>query len=325
LHVPEQGELFVDHVGAAAASELAADAVNGLRDYVADLDGRDEIVGRARPAWWENGKPAVFGELETCSIETFDDVSRVAMERLRASARRPATSGVVLFLRGQRASGQRFVALLKMSPGPVSHTQFNPRTSASRAIKVTNLQNVLPEPGELRKAAVLPSPAGPPLRVVDLQGRDPAGYWLRFLGAADRPRQKEIAEMLVEAAVGALRSEGVEHREARVLVATKLETAAAGEEPVAPRAFLDDVAAQAGKDAPQLWKHAIEQAPELESDHIDVAPVIVRKLTTEIDAGGGITIRGPAAQLDRRVEIGQDDEGWFVRVRATRKPEPRTR
>jgi hypothetical protein len=131
--------------------------------------------------------------------------------------------------------------------------------------------------------------------------------------------------MLVKAAVGALESEGLEHQEARVLVATTIDTAASGEEPFAPRAFFDNVATQAEKDSRLLWEHAVEQLPALDSDHIDIAPVVVRKLTTEIDAGGGITIRGPATQLDRRVHIDQDEEGWFVTVRATREPEPRTR
>jgi hypothetical protein len=324
LEVPKQGDVSVVYVGAAPATQLAPDAVNGLSEYVADLDGRDEIVGRATPAWWDSTKPPELDELETCAIGAFDDASRAAMERLRSRTPRTATSGVVLILRGERGGGQRFVAFLKMSPGPVSHTQFNPATPASQAITVANLQNVLPEPGDLRKAALLPNPTGPPLRVVDLQGRDPAGYWLRFLGAADRPRQKAVAEMLFGAAVGALESEGFERQDARALVATSLERVGVGEKPVAPRAFLDGVAAQADKDTRRVWEHAVEQQPALKSDHIDVAPVVVRKLTTEIDTGGGVSVRGPAAQLDRRVAIDQDDEGWFVKVRATREPEPRT-
>jgi hypothetical protein len=247
------------------------------------------------------------------------------MERLRSVTPRTASSGVVLFLRGRRDGGERFVAVLKMSPAPVRHTQFNPATTASQAITVTNLQNVLPEPTDLRKAAVMPNPSGPPLRVVDLQAVDRADYWLRFLGAVDRPRQKAVAEMLVGAAVGALESQGVERQAARAAVATRLEHASEEEGPVAPRAFLDGVAEQAGKNAEDIWSHVVEQEPTLALDHIDVAPVVVQKLTTEIDAGGNVVVRGPASQLDRRVSIDQDDEGWFVKVRALHEPEPRTR
>lgn len=324
LDVPQQGDVSVVHVGAALATQLRTDAVDGLGDYVASLDHHDEIVGRAKPAWWDSAKPQELDQLETCAVGEFDAASRAAMERLRSKTPRTAASGVVLFLRGARDDGERFVALLKMSPASVRHTQFNPATPASQAITIASLQNVLPEPNDLRKAAVLPNPAGPPLRVVDLQGRDPAGYWLNFLGAADRPRQKAVAEMLAETAVSALVDQGVERQAARALVATRLEAAGNEEGPVAPREFLDGVAAEADKDAQSVWDHAVERESALQLDHIDVAPVVVRKLKATIDAGKGIVVSGPADQLDRRVTVGQDGDGWFVKVRATHEPETRT-
>lgn len=325
LDVPQKGSASVRYVGAAPAAQLQADTVSRLGAYIASLDERDEIVGRAKPAWWDSAKPAELEKLEECTVTEFDAASREAMERLRSVTPGTASSGVVLFLRGRRDGGERFVAVLKMSPAPVSHTQFNPATTASQAITVTNLQNVLPEPTDLRKAAVIPNPSGPPLRVVDLQAIDRADYWLRFLGAVDRPRQKAVAEMLVGAAVGALEDQGVERQAARALVATRLERAAKEEDPVAPRAFLDGVATQAEKDPQSIWLHAVKQEPTLALDHIDVAPVVVQKLTTEIDTGGNVVVRGPASQLDRRASIHQDSEGWFVKVRAIHKPEPRTR
>lgn len=328
LEVPEketEGEVSVSHVGAAPVARLRADAVGGLVDYVASLDDRDEIVGKAQAAWWDSAKPSELDELETCAVGAFDEASRAAMDRLRSNTPRSAASGVVLFLRGKRDGGKPFLALLKMSPAAVSHKQFHPGSSAPSAITIENLQDVLPEPGDLRKAAVLPNPSGAPVRVVDLQGPDPAGYWLRFLGVAERPRQKAVAGKLTESAVSALESEGVEQQEARVIVATSLAAAAEDRKPVEPRKFLDGVAAKANKDPQEVWDHAVGKEPELKLSHVDFAPAVVQKLTAKIDLGNRITLSGPAAQLDRYVTPGQDANGWFVKVRSTHKPETRTR
>lgn len=326
LDVPREGDIVVAHVGAAEADDFHHDAVAELSGYVDYLDRIDDAVGRAQPAWWDNEMPAELEQLESCSsVADFDAATRGAMARLRTSTPRTASSGVVLFLRGERDGGQDFVALLKMSPAVVDHALFNPEALPSDAITVAHLENVLPKPRDLRKAAVLPNPTGPPLRVIDFQVRELASYWLSFLGAAVGPRPKEVAKALAETAVSALVDQDVKPVDARQAVAAGIEEAGAAEGPVAPRQFVEEIARRASTEPKRAWSHVVELDSELMDEHIVVPPAVVRDLTTSIDLGGDITITGPASQVDPRVTIAMDEDGWYVQVRATQKPEPRTR
>jgi nucleoid associated protein NdpA len=326
LEVPQEGDVAVLHVGAAEAAAFHADAVAELSGYVDYLDRLDDVVGRAQPAWWSNEMPAELSQLESCaSADDFDAATREAMARLQTNTPRTASSGVVLFLRGERDDGQGFTGVLKMSPVAVDHAQYNPGRGPSEAITVAHLQNVLPNPSDLRKAAVMPNPAGLPLRVIDLQVREPASYWLGFLGAAVAPRPKRTAKALFDTTVSALVDQDVEPADARLLVAAGVEEAARAEEPVAPRQFVEEVATQAEKEPARAWSHAVSLDSQLTNAHVEVPPEVVEDLTTIIDLGGGLTLSGPASQVDPRVTTDMDADGWYVKVRATQKPEPRTR
>lgn len=326
LEVPQEGDISVAFVGAAEASTFHRDAVTELSSYVDYLDRIDDAVGRAQPAWWnDGGMPAELSDLGSCtSVADFDTATRGAMARLQAGTPRTASSGILLFLRGERDGGQDFVALLKMSPTTVDHAMFNPEAPPSDAITVAHLENVLPKPRDLRKAAVLPNPTGPPLRVVDLQVRELASYWLNFLGAATGPRPKEVAKALAETAVSALVDQEVAPADAREAVAAGIEEAGAAEDPVVPQQFVEDVARRARAEPERAWSQAVELDPELTDEHLELPPTVVKDLTTTIDLGGGVTISGPASQVDPRATIAMDDVGWYVKVRATQEPEPHT-
>ena len=326
LEVPQKGDISVAHVGAAEASACHRDAVTELSSYVDYLDRIDDAVGRAQPAWWsDGGMPAELSDLGSCtSVDDFDTATRKAMARLLTGTPRTASSGILLFLRGERDGGQDFVALLKMSPSTVDHAMFNPKAPPSDAITVAHLENVLPKPRDLRKAAVLPNPAGPPLRVVDLQVKELASYWLNFLGAATGPRPKEVAKALAETTVSALVDQGVASADARQAVATGIEEAGEAEEAVAPQRFVEDVARRAKAEPERAWLRAVELDSELTDKHVELPSAVVKGLTTTIDLGGGVAISGPASQVDPRATIAMDDGGWYVEVRATQEPEPHT-
>ena len=75
-----------------------------------------------------------------------------------------------------------------------------------------------------------------------------------------------------------------------------------------------------GTPKPLFVRRSKDSKRDLAHPHAVVVPVIAKKLRRIIDLGDGVKITGPAAQVDPRIEEGQDDQGWFVKVRATRRP-----
>jgi hypothetical protein len=320
LIVAQGNPASVGPIGAAAAAQLSADAIEQIEGYVADLAGRDELEGsRATAGWFDPAEPNELAALrDAASVADFEQASGAAMSRLAGRARGNATSGVVLFVR--QTDGP--LACLKLDPGPLTRTRVPPGAdAAATALAVEKLEDVLPEPRDLKKGALIPSPSGADVRVVDLtKVGDPAGYWVDFLGAVSI-RAAATASDLVVATIEALERDHVEPPRARALVATRWERTAAAPAPVPPEQFVRDVAADAQIDPQRAWDYAKGAKTGLANPHAVVAPVIARRLRRIVDVGDGVRITGPAAQVDRRVEEDQDAHGWFVTVRATRRPE----
>jgi hypothetical protein len=314
--------------GSASRSELPAEAIERIERYVADIDARDEGLGNAVSVWWEGRQPAELAALGTCLAGDFGDAALDAVARLSGLAPATAASGVIVFVRGVRDGGTGAVAIFKMAPHALEVTQFDPAAAPADAITKEQLVNILPEPKELAKAAITPSPSTTaPLRVVDRVTRDePADYWLRFLGAQQLPRQPRLVRMLLEAGQGALEAAGVEQHAAREVMARQVGALASQEAPIEPRVFLDRVAADAGRSTADLWQAATRSEPDLAKAHLQVTPTAAERLKTTFDLGAGIVLTGPVAAMSPpRVEIGQDGGGWFVKVRTTAEPMPRTR
>jgi hypothetical protein len=172
-----------------------------------------------------------------------------------------------------------------------------------------------------------PNPAtAAPLRVVDRITRDePADYWLRFLGAQQLPRQPRLSRMLATAGQAALVAEGVPKDDARSFVAEQVAAVASTAEPIEPRDFLDGIADLADRPAADVWRAAVDAQPDLGRPHVQLSPTAAERLKTAIDLGDGIVLEGPTAVMSPpRVRIDQDGDGWFVKVRTTAEPVPRT-
>jgi biotin carboxyl carrier protein len=313
----------VEHIGAATADRLPPDTVEQLATYVANLDRRDELHARgAMAGYFDPAEPSELSALRGAASEDgFEQASRAAMQRLAGRIRANATSGVILFLR----DGDSRLVCLKLDPGPVTHTRVDSSAQApALALDVATLQDVLPPPGDLKKGAMIPSPSGADVRVVDVvKGNDAAGYWVDFLGVSPI-RASVIATNLHDASLVALEREQVEPERALALVAERWDAAIAAQEPVPASDFVRAVAQDARVDEARAWQHATEASADLADRHAVVAPVTAKLLKRTIELGDGVRITGPAAQVDRRVEEGQDAQGWFVKVRATRRPEYRT-
>ncbi len=311
----------VGPIGATTASRVTADAVQQLEGYIADLDRRDELEGSAATAgWFDPAQPNELAALRSArSAADFEQASRDAMDRLARLARGNATSGVVLFVR-EAGSGGR-LACFKLDPGPLTRTRVDPRArAADTALDIAKLQDVLPEPRDLKKGALIPSPSGADVRVVDLtKAGDPAGYWVGFLGTVSI-RAASTASSLVAASIAALERENVPSPRARALVAARWEATASAPAPVTTHDFVRDLAQDASVDPARAWQHTTGASPDLAAPHAVVAPVIAKRLKRVVDLGDGVKITGPEALVDPRIEEGQDAQGWFVKVRATRQP-----
>jgi hypothetical protein len=321
LTVARGNPATVGPIGAAPGSRLPADAIEQIEGYIGNLDRRDELEGsRAVAGWFDPAEPDELGALRAAtSVAEFERASLGAMNRLARLARGNATSGVVLFIREGGVGGR--LVCLKLDPGPLTRTRIDPGAqAAATAFDVARLRDVLPEPRDLKKGAVLPSPGGADVRVVDLtKAGDPAGYWVDFLGAVGI-RAADTASNLVTASVRALELEQVPPPRARELVARHWTSTTTATAPVTADAFVRDLARDAGVDATRTWGHVTEARADLADPHAVVAPAIAKKLKRIVDLGDGVRVSGPAAEVDQRIEEGQDEAGWFVKVRATRQP-----
>jgi hypothetical protein len=315
-------------IGTAQRHELDPRAIDRIERYVADLDAREEALGKAVPAWWEGTQPREFQTLDACPVEGFDQASVAVMTRLQAVTPATAASGVMIFARGTRQVGNSALAIFKMAPRPISHTQFNPEAQAAAAITVAQLQNVLPEPKDLAKAAIAPHPLGAaPLRVVDVRtAEEPADYWLRFLGAQQPPKQPQLGRLLLDTSRTVLEEAGVSHAQAQSLVARELEAKQQAGRPLQPQVFIEQLARQANQPPAAIWNAAETRQAALARPHAEISAVAASRLKTSIDLGDDIVLVGPAPLMRApRVEIDQDEQGWFVKVRTTAQPRPKTK
>lgn len=322
------GSVSVAPIGSVRRGALNGRALTRLEGYVSDLDAREEVLGKAVSAWWESTQPSELGALATASGEQFERASLDAMSRLRDVTPTTAASGVIVFLRGTQDDGQRALAMFKMATRAVTHAQFHPGARPADAITVEELANVLPEPNELAKAAITPHPDGEAdLRVVDVVTRgEPAGYWLKFLGAQQPPKQPVLGRMLVSASEAVLEAAGIDPDEARAAVAERLQAAVVADQPVVPQEFVEQLAVETKLPPGDVWQQAQQQQTDLATPHARISPLATERLRTTIDLGEDIHLAGPATLMrPPRVETGRDEDGWYVKVRTDARPRPQTR
>jgi hypothetical protein len=312
-------------IGTAYHAQLTQQALERIDRYVQDMDERDEGTGKASALWWQMSEPIELQTLRTCPSSEFDVASFALMQRLQAVTPGTATSGVMIFVRGTRDDGGVTLAAFKMALKAVEYTMFDPNASAAEAITVRQLENVLPEPKDLAKAALVPHPAAVgDLRVVDVNTPiEPAGYWLKFLGAEPTPSQPQVKKLVYEAGQRSLEQAGVAAGHAQDAIAQELQAAQA---PLRPRSFLEAVAQRAGASPTAVWSAVVESQPLLAAPHASISQDVAKATKVSLDFGNGLVLSGPATEMrSPQVAIGQDAHGSFVTIRSAAPPVRRAR
>lgn len=314
LSIAEGGEVEVEEIGAAVADDLPVRNREVFSAFVDGMVNRDEGLGKAQSAWWIDGIPKELAELRTCDLDDFDVQSRAAMARLRASTPGTATGGVVVFVRTVEDEEPRLLCM-KLVLSDLSLERFTGALSATTAIAVEDISGVLPKPSDLKKAALIPHPAGAAdLKVVDEQAREAADYWLRFLGARVGVKEPDVGRLVASAIVPVLEERDVD--DAPLLVANELKRVAAATKAESVKTFVKRVAEAAETPPTDVWAAVGEREPKLREPRVKVSPAAAQRVRTEIVLPGGIKISGLSTELGGRYNIIRDpkSDGWIVQV-----------
>lgn len=311
------------YIGAAKPDRLEAAAAQRLQAYIDNLAARSEGQGRAQAAWWKDGQPAEFERLLSCDVADYEAASRSALDRLVACTPPNAQSGVIVFVRGKDGES-RSLTCLKMLLAREKLARFQDAVAAERAIHVEDIDNILPEAKELKKAALMPHPSGPAdLRVVDEQMDEPADYWMEFLGARARRKEPEIAKLTVTTAAVVLHERGLMDSDIGATIGASLDEAIAAGKEEKPRQFVRRVAEKANVPERDLWDRVAERQPKLAEPEARVSPPAAELLKTTITLEQGIKITGLSRHLDTRFKIEpaeEGEQGWIVRVKSAEEP-----
>ena len=315
-------------IGAMDLEALDERVREALAKYVGGLELRDETTGRAVAAWWDGGAPAELGGLRTAAPDDFGAAARAATQRLVDISPGQASDGLMLFVRARRDEAGPVVACLKLELEELHRMRFAGAGGGdpTAAIVPHDIDDLLPEAAKVLKAAMVPNPTGASdLRVVDDQLRDPASYWLRFLGAAPRPGEVDMTKSATAAVVSALTERTQwQPEQAAAVIAAELHELGTGADAIAPRRFVDAVATRAGVDEAGLWADAAAREPHLADPHYELTPGSARRLRTTYDLGEGIRLTGPTSALDQRMGVARRPAGgWEVTIRVAERPAPR--
>jgi hypothetical protein len=311
------------YIGAAKPNRLEAAAAQRLQAYIDNLAARSEGQGRAQAAWWKDGQPAALERLLSCDVTDYEAASRSALDRLVECTPPNAQSGVIVFVRVKDGDA-RSLTCLKMLLAREKLARFQDAVTAERAIHVEDIDNILPEAKELKKAALMPHPSGPAdLRVVDEQMDEPADYWMDFLGARARRKEPEIAKLTVTTAAAVLHDRGVADSDIGASIGESLDQAIAAGKEEMPRQFVKRVAEKAHVPERDLWDQMSKRQPKLAEPEARVSPPAAELLKTTIVLEHGIKVIGLSRHLDSRfkIDVAEDGEqGWVVRVKSATEP-----
>lgn len=321
LVVGKGGDVSVEEIGAAAATDLPARNREIFEAFLENMIQRDEALGKAQSAWWIDKMPDELRALSDCSIADFDARSRDAMARLLTSTPGSAAGGLVVFVR-EPEDEQNQLLCLKLALSDVSLERFTGALSPASAITVEDIRGVLPKAKDLRKAALLPHPTGgADLKVVDEQVQDAADYWLRFLGARVGVKDPDVGRLVARTALPVLEEGGFADG-ARYL-GKELKRVAAASKPEPVRTFVRRLAEAAGAEPGDVWKKVSDREPKLRDSGVRVSPAAAQRVTTEIVLAGGIRVTGSSTALEGLYEIidNPNADGWILQIFTIEYPE----
>lgn len=314
LVVVEGGDVSVEEIGAAVASELPQRNRDVFQAFLENMVERDESLGKAQSAWWNDGMPVELNAVINCEVEDFDVRSRKAMARLLTSTPGSAVGGLVVFVRVDE-DDKKGLLCLKLALSKVSLERFTGALSPTSAISVEDIQDVLPKAKDLRKAALFPHPEGAAdLKVVDEQAKDAADYWLRFLGARVGVKEPDVGRLVALTALPVLDEQGVV--DAPKILGRELRRVAAASKPESVRTFVKHLAEEGGSDPSEAWQKVTEREPKLRDSGVRVSPAAAQRVTTEIVMDAGIRVSGLSTALEGRYEIidNPDGDGWILQI-----------
>jgi hypothetical protein len=311
------------YIGAAHPDQIEPAAAARLQSYIDNLVERSEGRGRAQAAWWKDGPPSELEQLLSCDVKDFEKNSRSALDRLVSCTPPTAQSGVIVFVRDV-VGETHTLTCLKMLLSREQLARFQDAVSADQAIHVEDIDNILPEAKELKKAALVPHPTGvADLRVVDEQMDAPANYWMDFLGAHARRKEPEVAKLAVVTASQVLRDRGLEDSQVAASIGASLEEAIATGKEEEPQTFVKRVAEMVNVPGSELWSEVAQQQPRLTEPEARVTPPAAELVKTTITLEHDIKVSGPSRHLDTRFTIEPaegDEQGWIVRLRSAEQP-----
>ena len=321
--VTQRGERSsVNRIGAAALASLPPEAQSRLRGYLDDVRLRPELEGKAVPAWWTGpGPPKVLADAMTCPLDSFDDVTFAAAQRLAQLAKGNAVGGLVVFLRGQD-DGEPVLGCVKLELKTIEDVALDRGRPAGQALRAVDVADVLPRPRSLQKAALIPPPVqGADLWVVEDQLESTAAYWLGFLGAEGHPGEKPRLR-LAAAALERTLVEDFSVRDPRPAIdAAYAALVHAPSERVLPSDFIAAAAAVEDLDEDELVDRVGRADARIADEHFVLTQRAARKTGTRVDLGDGVEIRGPRGDVRERVSRPYEKDGdRYVEVRLTDGP-----
>ncbi|MDQ3878299.1 MAG: hypothetical protein M3290_08135, partial [Actinomycetota bacterium] len=274
----------------------------------------------AQSAWWVDDIPVELKSLMECDVGDFDHYSREAMSRLHTSTPGSAAGGLVVFVR-IREQMEAQLLCLKLKLSNLSLERFTGALSATAAITVEDIKDVLPKAKDLKKAALIPHPVKvSDLKVVDEQAQDAADYWLRFLGARVGVKEPDVGKLVALTTLPVLQEEGVQNADALMGNELKRVAAATKSEPV--RSMVRHLAKEAGVEPNEVWKKVAEREPKLKDAGVSVSPAAAQRVITEIAVAGGVRVTGPSTSLDGGYEIidNPNADGWILQIFTSEYP-----
>lgn len=291
-----------------------------INQYISNMAARNESGGAAQSAWWSAARPEFIGHLLECPVDEFQDRASQALTVLVRAAHPLARSGLVVLARATE-NAVPHLAALKLVLSEEQLARFD-EAGGDEPIIEERISNVLPKPGEVKKGALVPHPdQAADARVVDEQLKDPAGYWLAWLGLTARPKEPALAKLAVHTArivTGELLGST---EQAGCAIAEALAGAAGGGS-LSVREFSNQVAGKAGIEARQLWTRMTSREPTLDQPRLAVGAEALGRVELVITLDDGVTVRGTAQALAGRYRIrpAGDSEGWVTEVRSMREP-----
>lgn len=314
------GNTAVQAIGAARPSAMVDRARERLLEYHTNVLDRQEFDGGAVRAWWDgHGPPGALDALLTCPVGEFAARTEQAMRRLAQEAKGNAKSGLVAFTR-VRDNGTPSLACFKLDLAKLEEVQFqwHAGQTVENALVEIDLDELLPHPKQLQKAAIYPGPKAVQVWVVDDQLATPADYWMRFLGARAIPGEKQRLRQVIAAIEPTLK--GMHVANPKPAIARAVAVARQRDEAMLPEDFAREAAEAADVSPEAVVDKTSDQSPQVMEPDFSVTPLAARQTRTTYDLGGGVKLTGGRGVVEERVEEVSENGERYLRVLITDGP-----